>query len=65
MAYGAWDVRVPIVHGEKLREALLPHNKNVQWVVYPTEGHGWAKLETRIDFWQRVEAFLGQHLKAP
>ncbi len=65
MAYGAWDVRVPIVHGEKLREALLPHNKNVQWVVYPTEGHGWAKLETRIDFWQKVEAFLGQHLKAP
>jgi dienelactone hydrolase len=65
LAYGAWDVRVPLVHGEKMREALQPHNKNVEWVVYPKEGHGWAKAETRIDFWHKVEAFLGQHLAKP
>lgn len=65
MAYGAWDVRVPLVHGEKLRDALKPHNPQVQWVVYEDEGHGWQKAETRIDFWGRVERFLNQHIGKP
>lgn len=30
MACGAWDVRVPIVLGEQLREALQPHNPAVR-----------------------------------
>lgn len=64
LAYGAWDVRVPIVHGQKLRDALRPHNPQLQWVVYDNEGHGWARLETRLDFWGRVEKFLAQHLAA-
>ena len=62
MAYGGWDVRVPIVHGEKFRDANKPHNPQLEWVVYPEEGHGWRKLETRLDFWGRVERFLAQHL---
>jgi dipeptidyl aminopeptidase/acylaminoacyl peptidase len=64
MAYGKWDVRVPIVHGEKFRDAIRPHNPQVEWVVYPEEGHGWHKLETNIDFWGRVERFLARHLAA-
>lgn len=62
MAYGGWDWRVPMVHGEKFRDAVTPHNKQVQWVVYPEEGHGWRKAETRIDFWGRVERFLAANL---
>ena len=65
LAYGAWDVRVPIVHGEKFREAVKPHNPNVEWVVYDNEGHGWARPETRIDFWTRVEKFLARHIGVP
>ena len=62
MAYGGCDVRVPIVHGEKFRDANKPHNPQLEWVVYPEEGHGWHKPETRLDFWGRVERFLAQHL---
>ena len=62
IAYGGWDVRVPIVHGEKFRDANRPHNPQLEWVVYPEEGHGWRKLETQLDFWGRVERFLAQHL---
>jgi dipeptidyl aminopeptidase/acylaminoacyl peptidase len=65
MAYGAYDVRVPIVHGEKLRDALKPHNPRVEWVVYEKEGHGWERPETRIDFWRRVETFLQRELALP
>jgi dipeptidyl aminopeptidase/acylaminoacyl peptidase len=62
MAYGEWDQRVPQVHGEKMRDALKPHNPNVEWVVYEKEGHGWSKVETRLDFWGRVEKFLARNL---
>jgi dipeptidyl aminopeptidase/acylaminoacyl peptidase len=62
MAYGEWDRRVPLVHGEKMRDALKPHNPNVEWVVYEKEGHGWHKVETRLDFWGRVERFLAKNL---
>lgn len=64
MAYGAWDMRVPLIHGEAFRDAVKPHNPQLEWVVYPEEGHGWDKPETRIDFWGRVERFLGRHLAA-
>lgn len=65
LAYGAWDVRVPIIHGEKLRDALKPHNSKVEWLVHENEGHGWARPENRIDFWTRVEKFLARELAAP
>jgi dienelactone hydrolase len=65
MAYGAWDTRVPLVHGERFLAAVRPHNKNVEWVVYPKEGHGWSKAETRIDFWNRVEMFLAKNIGTP
>lgn len=62
LAHGAWDLRVPIVHGEKFRDANRPHNPLLEWVAYPEEGHGWRRLETRLDFWGRVERFLARHL---
>lgn len=62
MAYGEWDRRVPLVHGEKMRDALKPHNPQVEWVVYEKEGHGWHKVATRLDFWGRVEKFLAWNL---
>ena len=64
LAYGERDERVPLVHGERLREALRPHNRDVEWVVYEKEGHGWWYAATRLDFWGRVERFLARHLAA-
>ena len=63
MAYGGADRRVPIEHGKKLRDALLPHNKNVEWIEYPAEGHGWMLEANHVDFWTRVEKFLDRNLK--
>jgi dipeptidyl aminopeptidase/acylaminoacyl peptidase len=65
MAYGASDRRVPLYHGNKFRDAVANHNKGVEWVVYPEEGHGWSQLSTRVDFWGRVERFLDKHIGAP
>lgn len=65
LAYGAADRRVPLVHGERLRDALKPHNPKVEWVLYDNEGHGWHRADNRIDFWTRVEKFLAQNLGKP
>jgi len=63
MAYGGEDRRVPIEHGKAMRDALAAAgNKNVEWVVYGEEGHGWSKLENNVDFWTRVERFLARNI---
>ncbi|MBI3713058.1 MAG: S9 family peptidase [Burkholderiales bacterium] len=58
LAYGAADRRVPLVHGTKLYDAIKDHNKQVEWIVYKDEAHGWRRLDNNIDFWTRVEKFL-------
>ena len=49
----------------RMRDALAPHNKQVEWVDYPDEAHGFLLLKTRVDFWTRVERFLARELGAP
>ncbi len=64
MAYGEEDRRVPLPHGTKMRDALKDAgNKQVEWVVYEGEGHGWILMKNKLDFWSRVEQFLGRNLK--
>ena len=63
MAFGRADRRVPLRHGERLKEAMEKAGLAPQYVVYDGEGHGWQKVENRVDFWNRVERFLGDALK--
>ncbi|SDC36855.1 Prolyl oligopeptidase family protein [Massilia sp. PDC64] len=62
MAHGAQDRRVPVVHAAKMHDAVIAKNPNVEYVVYPDEGHGWRHEDDSIDFWKRVEAFLDKNL---
>jgi dienelactone hydrolase len=63
LAYGGQDRRVPLVHGTRMRDALFAAGRPPTWVLYPDEGHGWYKLENRLDFARRLEEFLALHLK--
>jgi dipeptidyl aminopeptidase/acylaminoacyl peptidase len=62
LAYGGADRRVPIYHGRKFYDAVRKTNKDVEWIEYETEGHGWALPENRVDFWTRVEKFLDRNI---
>jgi dipeptidyl aminopeptidase/acylaminoacyl peptidase len=62
LAYGAQDRRVPLKHGTDFRDAVTRTNKDVEWVVYPDEGHGWSQPKDAIDFWTRVEKFLARNI---
>ncbi len=62
IAHGSEDRRVPVIHATRFRSAVAEKNRNVEWISYPNEGHGWRNEATRIDFWKRVEAFLAKNL---
>ncbi|MEO8124659.1 MAG: prolyl oligopeptidase family serine peptidase [Burkholderiales bacterium] len=63
LAFGGVDRRVPIEHGTLMRDALRAAGNEPEWVVYPDEGHGWLRIESRVDFANRVERFLAKNLK--
>lgn len=63
MGYGAADKRVPLVHGTKFRDAVMKHNKDVEWVAYDREQHSWVLESTHLDWWARVENFLEKYMK--
>ncbi len=63
MAFGGNDVRVPLNHGTLMRDALRDAGQKPEFVVYDGEGHGFLKLENRVDFYTRVEKFLATNLK--
>jgi dipeptidyl aminopeptidase/acylaminoacyl peptidase len=62
LAYGGADQRVPIFHGKKFYDAVKDTNKNVEWIEYSEEGHGWYLEKNNIDFWGRVEKFLDKQI---
>jgi dipeptidyl aminopeptidase/acylaminoacyl peptidase len=62
LAYGGEDRRVPLIHGQQMRDALKENNKPYEWIVYNDEAHGFNKDTNRFDFYRRVEAFLNKYL---
>jgi len=63
LAYGGKDQRVPMKHGLDFRDAVTAGgNKQVEWIFYGDEGHGWHRLSNNIDFWTRVEKFLARNI---
>ncbi|MFT7774267.1 alpha/beta fold hydrolase [Roseateles sp.] len=63
LAFGEADLRVPLAHGERMRKALREAGNEPVWVSYPGEGHGFAVVKNRVDFAERMEAFLAKHLQ--
>jgi dipeptidyl aminopeptidase/acylaminoacyl peptidase len=62
LAYGEDDLRVPLAHGKRMRDALAAVGRAPEWITYAGEGHGFSKPENRLDFARRMEAFLARHL---
>jgi dipeptidyl aminopeptidase/acylaminoacyl peptidase len=62
LAFGEADRRVPLAHGKRMREALQQAGNEPEWITYAGEGHGFALLKNRVDFAERMAAFLARHL---
>lgn len=61
LAHGEDDVRVPMCQGIAMKEALEKAGKDFLWMSRD-EGHGYHKLENRLDFYGQMEEFLAAHI---
>jgi dipeptidyl aminopeptidase/acylaminoacyl peptidase len=59
---GANDPRVKQAESDQIVAAMRAAKKEVKYVVYPDEGHGFARPENRLHFFAVAEEFLAKHL---
>jgi len=59
---GANDPRVKQAESDQIVEAMKAKGLPVTYLLYPDEGHGFARPENTISFFAVTEAFLSTHL---
>lgn len=59
---GANDPRVKQAESDQIVKAMRDRKKEVEYVLYPDEGHGFARPENRLQFYSIAEQFLAKHL---
>ncbi len=59
---GANDPRVKQAESDQIVKAMQEKNIPVTYVLFPDEGHGFARPENRLAFYAIAEAFLARHL---
>jgi dipeptidyl aminopeptidase/acylaminoacyl peptidase len=59
---GKNDVRVTLDNIDAMVKALRDAKREVVYVMYPDEGHGWGRPENNYDYYGRIENFLAAHL---
>ena len=62
IAQGANDPRVNVRESDQMVKAMRDKGLAVTYVVYTDEGHGFARPDNRLDFYGRVDEFLGKQL---
>lgn len=62
IAQGANDPRVKQAESEQIVEALRAQAIDHEYLLFPDEGHGFAKPENRMRFYAASEEFLARHL---
>ncbi|AGN00270.1 peptidase S9 prolyl oligopeptidase active site domain protein [Salinarchaeum sp. Harcht-Bsk1] len=62
VAHGANDPRVPLGEAEQVADAAREQGVPVELLVFDDEGHGFSKLENRIESTERIAAFLDEHV---
>jgi dipeptidyl aminopeptidase/acylaminoacyl peptidase len=62
IAQGANDPRVKQAESEQIVAALTTAGIDHEYMLFPDEGHGFAKPENRMIFYAAAEKFLAKHL---
>ena len=62
IAQGANDPRVRQAESDQMVAALTEKGIPVTYLLFPDEGHGFARPENSLAFHAQAEAFLGRHL---
>ncbi|GAC1378753.1 MAG: S9 family peptidase [Ktedonobacteraceae bacterium] len=62
IAQGANDPRVKQAESEQIVEAMKSRGIDYEYMLFPDEGHGFAKPENRLKFYAVAEKFLAKYL---
>lgn len=62
IAQGANDPRVKQAESEQIVAAMKSKGIAYEYMLFPDEGHGFAKPENRLKFYAAAEQFLAKHL---
>jgi dipeptidyl aminopeptidase/acylaminoacyl peptidase len=62
IAQGANDPRVKQAESEQIVAALAEHGIDYDYMLFPDEGHGFAKPENRLKFYAAADQFLSRYL---
>jgi dipeptidyl aminopeptidase/acylaminoacyl peptidase len=62
IAQGANDPRVKQAESDQIVEAARKNGKDVEYLLYADEGHGFARPRNMLSFAAAAEAFLARHL---
>lgn len=60
--HGENDPRVPVGEAEQIVEKAREQGVPVRTLIFPDEGHGFSKLENRIEAYSQIVDFLDEHL---
>ena len=63
LAHGLNDPRVPIGEAMQVAVALKKRGMEVEELYFPDEGHGFAKEENRLLYYEQMAKFFDKHLK--
>jgi dipeptidyl aminopeptidase/acylaminoacyl peptidase len=62
--HGANDTNVPVVEAEQVVGNLKQRNVEVEYILFPDEGHGWRKQVNRVRSTLELARFFRQHLQS-
>ena len=60
--HGANDTNVPVVEAEQVVEGLQERNITCDYLLYPDEGHGFTRLENKIDSTMAIVNWFQKYL---
>ena len=64
LVHGESDRRAPFAQAKAMRSALEKAGHPPEWMAVPKEGHGFYKDDNNIEFYRRLETFIGRHIGA-
>lgn len=62
LAHGGEDKTVPDSQADELRDALDRAGKSYQWLYFRNEGHGFYKLDHKVELYTKMLAFFDKHI---
>ncbi len=60
--HGANDTNVPVVEAEQVVNTLKKNGRDVEYLLFPDEGHGWRKIPNRVKSTTTIADFFRRHL---